>query len=226
MLWASAYFGSSRIASRYAGDGPVQVPLVLQGDPQVVVGEGELRVEPDGLPERGDGPVQVPLDPAGRSPGCCGPPAFPGWAATAAWNHRTRSPAPSGRLIGYDVAQGHEQPQVPGPGPEGDFEHRPPPVRRDRRELAEDGREPGRLGQGLRPPGQVGHRRGRPRRPRRPGRRPGTGPGRPPAAPPAPRPTGRRPATGPGRSAAGPGPATRSPARPPPPAGPSSGVTP
>ena len=44
-----------------AGDGLVQLALVLQRNAQVGVGLGELRVEFDGLPVAGDGLVQLAL---------------------------------------------------------------------------------------------------------------------------------------------------------------------
>ena len=43
------------------GDGLVQLPLVLQGVAEVVVGLGEFRVEFDGLAVAGDGLVQLAL---------------------------------------------------------------------------------------------------------------------------------------------------------------------
>ena len=44
-----------------AGDGLLQLPLILQGVAEVVVGHGAFRIEFDGLAVAGDGLVQLPL---------------------------------------------------------------------------------------------------------------------------------------------------------------------
>ena len=83
LLWATAYFGSSSMAWRIAGDGLVQLPLVLQGDAEVVVGVGEFRVEFDGLCGSRRWPRPASPGPSGRCRGCCGPQASFGSSSMA-----------------------------------------------------------------------------------------------------------------------------------------------
>jgi hypothetical protein len=136
-------------------DGRIQFSLIPQHDPQVEMAAGERRGPADRLPEAGAGLVEVPPVPQGH------PQVVAGRHALRVGGHRgLEPPQPLADLLRpvdrVRVAQCHEQGQVPGPGPQGAFQHRPPPGRRADADLAEDGREPGRLGQGLRPPDEVG----------------------------------------------------------------------
>ena len=71
--WATASSGLSRIARAEFGDGLVELPLVHQGVAEVVVGFGEVGLEPDRGAVFGDGLVELALVLSGRCRGCCGP---------------------------------------------------------------------------------------------------------------------------------------------------------
>ena len=60
-MWALATSGWSRIAVAVFGDRLVELALVRQGEAEVVVGSGEVGLEPDRLAVFGHGLVQLAL---------------------------------------------------------------------------------------------------------------------------------------------------------------------
>ena len=60
-MWARTRSGSSRIASRYSAAASDSFPCSCQGVAEVVVGQGEVGLEPDRLAVFGDGLGHLPL---------------------------------------------------------------------------------------------------------------------------------------------------------------------
>src|SRR5438045_3239872 len=144
------------MASRYAAIAPPKSPLSFRAAPRVLrilASSGSSRAASRyaaTAPSRSPWPYR-------RSPS-------PWRAGGNSWSrvggHRgLEPPHPVAHQLGpaerVRDAEGHQQDQVPGPGREGGLQYDPPPVRRDRAELAQHGGEVGRLRQRLRPAHQL-----------------------------------------------------------------------